>query len=146
VLKVVARLQVLGDLPARHARVVARDRSRSQIQFRMSPAVRAQLAAAYVSGSTIAEIQQEFGLGKASVSKLLRQESVEIRHHPLAEELLAEAIKLYKTGRSIREVAAELGAAKTTVRESLVKAGVVLRPAVRVVKHVSGPVGYDNPL
>ncbi|MGL5824563.1 MAG: hypothetical protein ACRCYU_06970 [Nocardioides sp.] len=134
-MKIAARLELLQRLPERRVRDSANEeKSRTQIQFRVDGATRTELADAYLAGSTVADLQVQYGLGKESVRKLLAQADVPTRRNPLSEVQLAQAIELYESGLSVRQVGAAIGVPKTTIRDSLARAGVQMRPARRVAR------------
>ena len=90
---------------------------------------------AYRAGASLAELQQQFGLGRGSVQRLLREGGVRRRQKSLTNSEVAVLIKRYEAGLTIREIATEQSLAKTTVQDALAQAGMVMRIAARRPLH-----------
>ena len=82
----------------------------------------------YQSGSTIAQLAEQFRVARKTISAHLRKQGVKTRRpSPMSEEDVRAAIQLYQAGHSLDAVAAELGVNRVTIRKRLVEAGVVIR-------------------
>ena len=90
-----------------------------------------RLAQDYRAGTSLAELQQKYSLGRGSLQRLLREAGVRQRRKSLTTDEVAMLVKRYKTGLTIREIAAEQGVAKTTAQNALARSGVEMRPGVR---------------
>jgi DNA-directed RNA polymerase specialized sigma24 family protein len=88
---------------------------------------------AYRGGASLAELQEQFGLSRGSVQRLLRERGVRRRRKSLSDADLAVLVERYEDGLTVREIAAEQGLAKTTVQDALARSGVAMRPAARRV-------------
>jgi DNA-directed RNA polymerase specialized sigma24 family protein len=91
------------------------------------------LQEAYRAGASLAELQQQFGLSRGSVQRILREASVRRRRTSLADAEVAALVERYEGGLTIREIATEQGLPKTTVQDALATAGVAMRAAARRV-------------
>jgi transposase len=85
----------------------------------------------YREGTSLAELQRTYSLGRGSVQKLLRNAGVRRRRESLTHERVADLVAQYAAGMTIREIATEQGLPKTTVQDALAKGGVKMRPAAR---------------
>ena len=81
----------------------------------------------------LAELQEQFGLSRGSVQRLLREAGVRRRQTSMGDADLAVLVERYEDGLTVREIAAEQGLAKTTVQDALARSGVAMRPAARRV-------------
>ena len=86
---------------------------------------------AYRDGASLAELQQQFGLSRGSVQRILRKADVRRRRKSLTDTDVELLVERYEANLTIREIAEEKGLAKTTVQNALAKAGVEMRPAAR---------------
>jgi DNA-directed RNA polymerase specialized sigma24 family protein len=86
---------------------------------------------AYRAGASLAELQQQFGLSRGSVQRLLREAGVRRRQKRLSDPEVALLVERYEAGLTIREIATEQGFAKSTVQDALVRAGAAMRRAAR---------------
>jgi DNA-directed RNA polymerase specialized sigma24 family protein len=89
------------------------------------------LQEAYQPGASLAELQQQFGLSRGSVQRVLRDGGIRRRRKSLSNAEVALLVTRYETGLTIREIAAEHGLAKTTVQDALTRHLVQMRPAAR---------------
>jgi uncharacterized protein (DUF433 family) len=89
------------------------------------------LQQAYQTGASLAELQQQFDLGRGSVQRLLREAGARRRRKSLTDAKMTLLVERYEAGLTIREIAAEQQLPKTTVQDALVRAGVTMRPATR---------------
>jgi transposase-like protein len=83
------------------------------------------------NGLTVYQLADKYGCHRNTISKVLRQNGVEVTIRKLNEERLKQAIELYGAGWSLREIGRELDVTKSTVRVALVKAEVEMREAKR---------------
>jgi transposase-like protein len=81
----------------------------------------------YQAGSTIREIGTTFGVGRETVSSILKSHDVRIRNQSLEPEAVALAIDLYRSGLSLAKVGNELHCDASTVRLALEGSGVPRR-------------------
>ena len=88
---------------------------------------------AYQTGASMAELQQQFQLGRSSVQRLLREAGVRRRRKSLTDSEVAVLVNRYEQGLTIREIAAEQQLPKTTIQDALARAGIAMRPAARRV-------------
>ena len=70
----------------------------------------------------------EYALSKGGLLKLLRDEGVQLRCQPLNGEQVREAAVLYGSGASLAAIATRFEVSYNGVRQSLIRAGVQLRP------------------
>jgi predicted DNA binding protein len=89
------------------------------------------LQVAYRAGASLAELQQQFGLSRGSVQRILREAGVRRRNKSLTDDEVEVLVKRYKAGQTIREIAVERDLAKTTVQDALARAQIVKRAAAR---------------
>ena len=110
-------------------------------------AARAQVAAAvvrrdaallsdYHNGSSLAELQRTYSLGRSSIQKLLRDGAVRRRRKSLTVAERAVLVERYEAGLTIREIASEQDLPKTTVQDALAQRHVQMRSASRRLKRL----------
>lgn len=102
-----------------------------------SPTRRAEIAARYKAGATLGALAQAYGYHRATVSKYIVGEGVQLRPcptrgRPVRERLLdavkrAEMATKYRYGMSVRELARAYGVAYGTAHGALAGAGVTFR-------------------
>ena len=85
---------------------------------------------AYREGSSLAELQQRFGLSRGSVQRVLREAGVRRRRKSLTDTEVEILVERYEAGLTIREIATEQGLAKTTVQDALARADATMRSAL----------------
>lgn len=66
----------------------------------------AALLSDYQNGSSLAELQQTYSLGRSSIQKLLRDGAVRRRRKSLTDAAIAVLVERYMAGLTIREIAA----------------------------------------
>ena len=98
---------------------------------RLTVVDKSELQGVYRTGASLAELQNQFGLSRGSVQRVLREAGVRRRRKSLTKAEVAGLVKRYEAGMTIREIAAEQGLPKTTVQDALVRTGVEMRPAAR---------------
>jgi DNA-directed RNA polymerase specialized sigma24 family protein len=103
-----------------------------RVEQRMTLQALKQLATDYLAGDPVEVLQERYGLGRASVLRLLDEAGAQKRRKGMTVEQVQRAGQLYGEGSSIREIGAELGVPKTTVQNALVRAGQIMRPVRRV--------------
>jgi len=86
---------------------------------------------AYKAGVSLAELQEQFGLSRGSVQRVLREAGVRRRRKSLTDTEVAALVERYEAGLTIREIAEERRLPKTTVQDALAWAGVEMRSAAR---------------
>jgi uncharacterized protein (DUF433 family) len=86
---------------------------------------------AYKAGASLAELQEQFGLSRGSVQRVLREAGVRRRPKSLTDTEVAGLVERYEAGLTIREIAEERRLPKTTVQDALAWAGVEMRSAAR---------------
>jgi DNA-binding IclR family transcriptional regulator len=102
-----------------------------KLSLRLSDETVAALLRDYHAGSSLADLQRTYSLGRGSVQRLLREAGIRRRRTSLTDAEAAELVERYGAGLTIREIAAKHGLPKTTVQGALTRLGVVMRPAVR---------------
>jgi uncharacterized protein (DUF433 family) len=102
-----------------------------KLRQRLSEETVAALLRDYSAGSSLADLQRTYALGRGSVQRLLREADVRRRRKGLCDAEVTVLVEQYDAGLTIREIAVEQRLAKTTVQDALVRAGVVMRPAAR---------------
>lgn len=106
-----------GDVPRR----------RQQAERRLPQQTIAELVAGYLEGRPTTELTHQFGLGKSTVLRLLREHDVPMRNQGLPPEQVIEAARLYQSGWSLAKIAAHLGVSTKHVHDRLLTARVVMR-------------------
>jgi uncharacterized protein (DUF433 family) len=91
----------------------------------------AALREAYQAGASLADLQEQYSLGRGSVQQLLREAGVRRRRQSLTDAEVAVLVERYKAGLTIREIAAEQELPKTTVQDALRRTEIGMRQAVR---------------
>lgn len=99
-----------------------------QRQRRLTASEALDLAAAYRSGQTQAQLAEQFGIHVDTVQKMLRRQGVVARQRYRRFEQANEARRLYETGLSLAKVGAHFGVTDMTVRRALLEIGVIMRP------------------
>jgi len=84
---------------------------------------------AYREGMTTRQLSEYYGIGKTSVTKLLRLGGVPLRYQSLSAEQLRQAAQLYKNGKSVAQVAKVLELPSSSVYDALKRTGVEIRSA-----------------
>jgi lambda repressor-like predicted transcriptional regulator len=102
-----------------------------KLSQRLSEETVAALVRDYKGGTSLAELQRTYSLGRGSVQKVLKERGVRRRRKGLTEAEIATLVRRYEAGLSIREIAVEQGLAKTTVQNALARMKFAKRPAVR---------------
>jgi uncharacterized protein (DUF433 family) len=85
------------------------------------------------TGASLAELQQQFGLSRGSVQRILREGGVRRRRQSLTGDEIKVLVERYEAGLTIRRIAAEQNLPKTTVQDALARAAVVMRPTAKRV-------------
>lgn len=70
----------------------------------------------------------KYGLGKASVLRLLHEAGAEMRRQPFSDQEVDDAVRLYASGLRVAAVGSRLGVPPSKVWRALRARGVVLRP------------------
>jgi transposase-like protein len=86
-----------------------------------------QLCAEYENGVTTRTIASRYGIGKTTVTRLLREHGVPLRYQGLSPEQAQQAIQLYEAGLSVAKAARELGLPINSVYDALKAAGTEMR-------------------
>jgi DNA-directed RNA polymerase specialized sigma24 family protein len=103
-----------------------------KLSQRLSDQTVKALLSDYRDGSSLADLQRKYSLGRGSVQRLLREAGLRRRRKSLTDAELAALVERYEAGLPIREIAAEQGLAKTTVRDALKRSEVGMRSAARI--------------
>ncbi|RIU26227.1 helix-turn-helix domain-containing protein [Mycobacteroides abscessus] len=82
----------------------------------------------YESGETTQQIGNRYGISKARVATLLREEGVSVRRQGLTDEQMAETAALYAEGKSLAWLGNHFDVSPMTVSAALRRHGVQLRP------------------
>jgi transposase-like protein len=80
---------------------------------------------------TVYQLAEKHGCHRNTISKLLKQNAVQVANRRMSDEQIAKAVELYQSGQSLREIAKELEFCKSNIQRALHKAGVRMRPAKR---------------
>jgi len=83
--------------------------------------------AEYEAGTSTNQLMRDYGIGKGSVLRLLREAGVTLRNQRLSPAALESAVSLYNSGLSLKVVGERLGFSIDAVRGTLLRAGVPLR-------------------
>ena len=70
---------------------------------------------------------KDYGIGKGSVLRLLREAGLTLRNRRLSPADLESAVELYQSGLSLKAVGEQLGFSIDAVRGGLLRAGQQLR-------------------
>lgn len=125
-------LQSVIELTKSHARREPEPPFRPYpLDLRLDPVTVASLVADYQDGWQTTDLTGRYGLSKASVLKLPRDEGVTMRRQGLSPEQTEQARRLYESGLSLAAVGDRLGFWPTSVSNALRKSGVELRPGRR---------------
>lgn len=98
------------------------------LRRRLKPALVTEIVEKYRSGGTTPSLCREYALSKGGLLKLLRDEGVQLRCQPLNDDQVHEAAVLYGSGASLAAIATRFEVSYNGVRQSLIRAGVQLRP------------------
>lgn len=82
----------------------------------------------YEAGETTQQIGNRFGISKARVAAVLREQNVSIRRQGLSAEQVTEAGALYLEGKSLAWLGNHFGVSPMTASVALRRHGVQLRP------------------
>jgi hypothetical protein len=99
------------------------------INRRLSQAIIMELVDAYRRGTPTTTLCEQYHLAKGSVLKLLADHNVTMRHQPLTEQQIEQAIERYQAGDSLATIGTALGSTASTVRAALKARGIVMGPA-----------------
>lgn len=81
----------------------------------------------YLTGATVSELADRYGVHRATVSAHLTRRGVSRRVPGLGVEEAAEAVRLYLGGISMRAIARSTGVDRKLVRIALVQADLAIR-------------------
>ncbi len=87
-----------------------------------------RLVGDYLTGATVAQLAEQYGVHRATVSAHLTRRGVTRRQPALGIEEAAEAVKLYRGGVSMRSIAQSMGVGRKAVRRALVEASAIGEP------------------
>lgn len=82
---------------------------------------------AYLAGSTVYQLGDQFGIDRRTVGKILTRNGVPTKHPGLTAADIAQAAQLYEDGWSLARIGERLGATATTVHRRLRERGVTMR-------------------
>ena len=86
-----------------------------------------QIVAGYLAGATALELGERFEVNRTTVSKLLKDHGVAMRHQPLDPKGVKEAIRIYKSGLSLAQVGQHAYRDPNSVRLILEETGIPRR-------------------
>jgi hypothetical protein len=91
----------------------------------MSPALTANIVAAYHSGATSRQIAAQFRVSRQTVVRQLRANNVPVRRtEPLSPAAVQEVLRLYESGWSLARVGERFHRSASGVQWILIRAGV----------------------
>lgn len=96
-------------------------------RHRFTPELRAEIVAKYEAGVPSTQLVREYGMGKGTVLKLLRDAGVAIRNQGLRDKQVGEAAQLYESGLSLARIGERFGVDGSTVHKVLLGRGVSMR-------------------
>lgn len=97
------------------------------LRHRLTSEVRTEIVAQYEAGVPSTQLVREYGLGKGTILKVLREGGVKMRNQSLTEQQIAKAEQLYGSGLSLARIGERSGVDSTTVHRALVRRGVRMR-------------------
>lgn len=86
-----------------------------------------QLIAGYLSGATVYELAEVFGIERRTVSTILHRHDVPMRRRGLTDDQVSDAERLYNEGWSLARIGERMDVAADTVRKRLLEYGVTMR-------------------
>lgn len=98
------------------------------LRRRLAPALVKRVATEYELGATTPNLCATYGLSKAGILQLLRDEGVALRRRLLTNDQVEVARKLHEHGHPIAAIATRLDTSYNNVRQRLIREGVQLRP------------------
>jgi hypothetical protein len=116
-----------GQAARSSAQMTQEPRPPHKLAHRLEPGAITELVASYQSGSTCTNLARRYKISKSAVLGILHGHGVTMRHQPLNDEQIAEAIQLYESGRSLAQVGEAMGAAARTIHRTLQTRGVAMR-------------------
>ena len=87
-----------------------------------------QLVAAYLAGSSVYKLAEQFDCHRETVSRRLKSRGVQMRHLTVTKEQIDTAEHLYASGLPLAEVGRQMGLDPSTVRRRLRTRGAAIRP------------------
>lgn len=87
------------------------------------------IVSGYREGATIRQLAIKHRIGRETVSKILKQQSVKLRNTGLTPEQIDEAVRLYANGWSLARIGHRFSADGKTVWSRLTERGVKMRDA-----------------
>jgi len=81
----------------------------------------------YRASATTRHLADCYGIGKTTVTKLLREHHLPLRHQGLTAEQVAQAVQFYEAGKSVAQTARQLGLPINSVYDALKRAGTAMR-------------------
>jgi transposase-like protein len=104
-----------------------------------SPEETIQMVVDYtVNHLTVYELAAKHGCHRTTISRHLNQNGVNVTRCKMDTRQIKEAVMLYESGLSLKAVGKLLGITKTTIRQALIRAGITLRPARRILSKGQG--------
>ena len=94
-----------------------------QVHRRLRPDLVDDLVAGYEGGRTVRQLADQFGIGRETVSKLLRRRGVRTRHQSLTASQTQIAVNLYRSGMSLVQVADRMARSRTAIYNALRRDG-----------------------
>jgi lambda repressor-like predicted transcriptional regulator len=98
-----------------------------QVQRRLGQQEADQLIATYLTGATLAELAEEYGIHRTTATEILERAGVPRRPQPLSPTQIETATFLYESGLSLVKVSTRLGCNAETLRTALIRSGVKIR-------------------
>ncbi|MFR9772410.1 helix-turn-helix domain-containing protein [Nocardia sp. SC052] len=115
----------LASTPPREPEPVASKPHR--LAGRLTEAMREEIVAKYEAGVPSTKLVREYGIGKGTVLKILREGGAAMRNQGLSDEQVGEAARLYESGLSLARIGERFGVDSTTVHRVLVGRDVRMR-------------------
>jgi DNA-binding NarL/FixJ family response regulator len=110
---------------ARLPRRSGRHRGERRISKRLEAEAIERLVAEYAGGTTAADLDQQYGLAKSSVLRLVRQAGERVRRPRLSVTEAARVGQLYEAGLRQKDIAERLGRSPSAVWHCLHRLGLV---------------------
>lgn len=97
------------------------------LRRRLGPETIAQVVADYQAGTSTPTLMKQYKISKGAVLRLLQDHGIAMRHQPMTEQEITEAIQLYGQGWTLASVGEHFGRNPSTIQGLLRRAGVARR-------------------
>lgn len=105
----------------------------------------AEILQRYAAGETALALANEFGVSKAAVLNLLRENNVVMRRQPPTEEQRALLVRGYESGLTIAQLEEKYGIPHGSIGRVLKAEGVQMRPRGNVSRRSTGQATSSTP-